>query len=239
MYHLADSVHRAPDATTFLSTTALVVGILVTVFGAAFIQAIFGERSETPQRQATQGTIIKIVFFVTVVVDIGGVVYPLVILYLDTVGTVPIGYIRGVFVATGLVIVANVLLPWMALSIAGMIRATQEFDMQFLHHENRTRENLRIFMTESTGMSVPQFDELFDAFSANVDYKELRPMFRAFCRRIRQRGGPLVNNPLFGWLYLRWVIREDPKNRSILRGYRMELVRIFRMAQVLALQPGA
>jgi hypothetical protein len=168
---IASSVDNA-NAGVFFSTAALLIGVLVTVVGAALTQVLLegADISHSDLRPRRRHNLT--VLIVVIVVDLWGVGFPLFALYRSALGNVTSGLVTWVFVSTVAVGVGNIIFP------VYIIRAL--FGIQYWYHvikiglargDERTQA-LRDMLIEGGYIEAERFDFLMlRARSGAIDYE--------------------------------------------------------------------
>ncbi|MDQ2708900.1 MAG: hypothetical protein M3Z25_15250 [Actinomycetota bacterium] len=107
----AVDLKQAPDPTSFLSTATVLVGILVTIIGAAILQVVLESKQDSslPDLQLRRLRFIGLV--VALAVNIWGVGFPFWALYKTTIGTVSESLVTAVMWSTAAVVIANLVVP--------------------------------------------------------------------------------------------------------------------------------
>jgi hypothetical protein len=107
------TISRAPDATVFLSTAALIVGIFLTAAGAALASNLPQRLEEIMQpaslasRNERYARLVRAVLAVLLIANTFGTLFPFCLLAVDTVGSIQASWIWIVFSYTVCVIFVN------------------------------------------------------------------------------------------------------------------------------------
>jgi hypothetical protein len=152
-------IGQAPDATSFLSTSAVLVGVFVTVVGTALAQLMLVSND---QPRAGWGHRAKfVVMAIIVAVDMFGVGFPLIVLYMNTVGEVSGGLLRTVLVSTIVVVALNVLMPIYAAYALRSFRYWSELAQIDKMSEEDGTAKLRELLTTRGRLSTQEFDDAY------------------------------------------------------------------------------
>jgi hypothetical protein len=107
------TINRAPDATVFLSTAALIVGIFLTAAAAALASNLPSRLEELTQpaskadRNERYARLIRTILTVLLITNTAGTLFPFLLLAVDTVGRIQAAWIWVVFSYTVCVIFVN------------------------------------------------------------------------------------------------------------------------------------
>jgi hypothetical protein len=107
------TINQAPDATVFLSTAALIVGIFLTAAAAALASSLPRRLEELTQpaseanRNERYARLIRAILSVLLITNTAGTLFPFTLLAIDTVGRVQAAWIWVVFSYTVCVIFVN------------------------------------------------------------------------------------------------------------------------------------
>jgi hypothetical protein len=152
-------IGQAPDATSFLSTSAILVGVFVTIVGTALAQLLLVSNDQPRTGWGRRAKFV--VMAIIVAVDMLGVGFPLIVLYMNTVGEVSSGLLRAVLVSTIVVVALNVLLPVYAAYALRSFRYWAELgELDRMTKEDGTAK-LRQLLTTRGGLSAQDFDDIF------------------------------------------------------------------------------
>jgi hypothetical protein len=220
------------NAGVFFSTAALLIGVLVTVVGAALAQVLLdGSHSSDvglrPRRRRN-----LIVLAVVILVDLWGVGFPLYALYRSALGSTSPTLVKQVFFSTVAVGIANILFPLYVINILYSIQYWYSMARLGLSRGERRAETLREMLVKGGYVEEGRYDALVqEARSDNNNYESTIELLGLFneCLILGRRGR--ISSPfrtvayyyfkLFIPLYVRSVVRkgehappEDPTEPS-------------------------
>jgi hypothetical protein len=152
-------IGQAPDATSFLSTSAVLVGVFVTVIGTALAQLLLVSNDQPRTGWGRRAKFVVMAIIVTV--DMFGVGFPLIVLYMNTVGEVSSGLLRAVLVSTIVVVALNVLLPVYTAYALRSFRYWAELAKIDKMSEEDSTARLRELLTTRGRLSVQEFDDAY------------------------------------------------------------------------------
>jgi hypothetical protein len=114
------------NAALFFSTTVLLMGVLVTVIGTAFVQILLDipETSDASLKKRSRQN--SVILTLLIICDLWGVGFPFAALYASAVGKVTPSLISHVLVSTIVVILGNLALP---VYVASLFRKLYWFDL--------------------------------------------------------------------------------------------------------------
>ena len=216
--YLADSVN--PDPSVYFSTAALLMGVLITVIGAALAQIILDVNQAAdiafrPKRR------LRIIILASITcIDIWGVGYPFWALYQSALGHSSPRVVSLVFISTVIVALFNILLPYYLINLVRNARYWLNIFRVIIAGQKRGQE-IRKLLTEEGYVDVEEYDKLVHAIksgtlshSNTVKLIELlsRALILASPRRISSPARTLTYYgfrpiiPLYARLYARQLV---------------------------------
>lgn len=177
-------MHANANAATFFSTAALLMGVLVTIVGAALAQVLLSpgdaapEIAYEPRRRLSLG-----VLAIVILVDVWGVSFPFWALYRSAIGSVTSSLVTGVFISTLLTGIANVVLPFY---VVGTVRSARYwinlFRISRLDGDQRAAE-IRKHLVDGKYISASCYDELMQQLKTRtLEYKSAVTLLDAFSK---------------------------------------------------------
>lgn len=106
-------ISRAPDATVFLSTAALIIGIFLAATAAALVSALPGDPKQLARpvgrldNEAEYRRLLRMALFSLLIVNTFGTLFTLTLLLVDTLTTVQSAWVWVAFSYTLIVIFVN------------------------------------------------------------------------------------------------------------------------------------
>ena len=151
---MVTQIGQAPDATSFLSTSAVLVGVFVTVIGTALVQLLLVSNDQPRTGWGRRAKFV--VMAIIVAVDMFGVGFPLIVIYMNTVGEVSSGLLRAVLVSTIVVVALNVLLPVYAAYALRSFRYWAELaEIDKMSEEDSTARLRELLTTRGRPLATP------------------------------------------------------------------------------------
>lgn len=163
---MVTQIGQAPDATSFLSTSAVLVGVFVTVVGTALAQLLLvsDDQSRTGWGRRAKFAVMAII----VAIDTFGVGFPLVVLYMNTVGEVSSALLRTVLVSTIVVVTLNVLLPVYAAYALRSFRYWAEFNELYKMSEEDATTRFRELLITRGRLNAQEFDDAYSTIKQGL-----------------------------------------------------------------------
>jgi hypothetical protein len=208
------------NAGVFFSTATLLIGVVVTVVGAALAQILLdAASSDGTERDARRRNLI--VLAVVILVDIWGVGFPLYALYRAALGEVSDGLITQVFVSTILVGVASAILPVYLVGMLFNINYWFNLARLGLMRSDARAEAFRKMLIEGGYIEGDRYDSLMlSARTGAINYESAVELLTAFNKFLvlRKRKGISSLFRTFSYYYFQVTLIPFYAQRLARRG---------------------
>ncbi len=179
-------IGRAPDATSFLSTTTALVGVFVAIVGTALVQFLFQDDSRSDHLHFGSSRARSVVLASLLAVDVWGVGFPLYALYLNTIGPVSGSLVRAVFVSSTVVVAANIFLPVNIYQLYRSVRVMREWTRTDRLDNEKSIQAMRANLVDGGYLSAEDFDSVMEEFrgAGRVSGDHVSRFFMAMFRSV-------------------------------------------------------
>jgi hypothetical protein len=205
-------IHSAPDATSFLSTTTVLVGIFVTIVGTSMVQLLAQDPIADFEITVTPRGLRTPILGILLVVDIWGVGFPFVLLYLNTLNTIDEGLVRAVLISTILVIGANLILPIVVIQTSRSLKELKRWmDLDKLSREQQAAK-VHSILVDGGFLSAADYDAMIEEAKAGGQTDKrlaktfMRAWMRAFIMGKPGRVGVTISRTIFFYLIVNPVL---------------------------------
>lgn len=207
-------IGRAPDATSFLSTTTALVGIFVTIVGTVLVQFLFQDDSRSGHLNFGSSRVRSVVLASLLAVDVWGVGFPLYALYLNTIGPVSGSLVRAVFVSSTIVVVTNIFLPVNVYQLYRSVRVMWEWTRIDRLDKERSIQAMRANLVDGGYISAEDFGSVMEEFRragrASGDHatRFFMAMFRSVILARPGKFGITIGRTITSTIYLLRLVRK-------------------------------
>jgi len=178
----SSSVVDNANASVFFSTATLLIGVLVTVVGAALTQVLLDAASADAVGRYNRLRNL-VVLAAVILVDLWGVGFPLYALYRTALGTVTSALVTQVFISTLAVGVASATLPVFMVSTLYSVKYWFNLARLSLMQNDKRVEALRKMLIEGGYIEEARYDSLMLKTRAGViDYESAVELLGAFSK---------------------------------------------------------